>query len=158
MKNPESLFRKLISNEAKEGPESGKLYGLFRKLNDPEYSRYSRDAIYNSIDGKVLKPLELLEVVQTCPAIERVAVAYFEEGPTRVMYAGENADSMRETVDNLRLPTSWPSNIGEKVFYCFRDTLKGVSGPVALEQEVVSGKVPRLELVLNKLIETYRTQ
>ena len=51
---------------------------------------------------------------------------------------GENAESMRRTINSLRLPASYPSNKGEKVFYLFAEYLDGISdnNPVSFTQKV----------------------
>ena len=55
----------------------------------------------------------MLVVGEAQPVGEFVVVALFEDESTRVMYTGDNAAYMKETVDNLRLPKFWPSNLGE---------------------------------------------
>lgn len=146
-----------------------RLKQLFDRINDPKYSRYNLSGTYpTQIEGRivVLKPQELLEVGRTYPSKEQVMIAYFGRAPTRVLYFGEDADSMNKTLNALRLPNSWPSNLGEKVFYLFRSHLRNIldrnnlintpSGPVSLEQQVISGKEHQLGFVLGRLIEIYR--
>lgn len=138
----------------------GNLKNLFDKLNDSVYCRFTEDGIYPTKEeyhSVELTPKELLEVGRTYPRREQVMIACFGETPTRILYFGEDANSMKRTLDDLRLPNSWPSNLGEKVFYLFKGHLRDIdSGPVSLEQQVVSGKEHQFELVLKKLIEVYR--
>jgi|TARA_Y100000310_G_scaffold213698_1_gene214646 hypothetical protein len=138
----------------------GKLKNLFDGLNSSEYCRFTENGIYPTKEGNrivELRPKELLEIGRTYPCKEHLMIAYFGETPTRVLYFGENANSMNKVVDDLRLPNSWPSNLGEKVFYLFRGHLEDInSGPVSLEQQVISGKEYQFGLVLNKLIDIYR--
>jgi len=139
----------------------GVLKDLFDRLNDLEYCKYSKDGMYPVNEGERIIELrckELLEVGRSYPTKEHVMVAYFGTAPTRILYFGENANSMKKTLDDLRLPNSWPSNLGEKVFYLFKCNLENANfGPISLEQQVVSGKEHQFELVLKKLINIYRT-
>ena len=100
----------------------GTLKNLFDKLNDSEYCRFTENGIYPTEEGNrivELRPKELLEIGRTYPLREQVMIAYFGETPTRVLYFGESTNSMKKTLNDLRLPNSWPSNLGEKVFYLF---------------------------------------
>ena len=138
----------------------GTLKNLFDNLNDSEYCRFTENGIYPTEEGNrivELRPKELLEIGRTYPLREQVMIAYFGETPTRVLYFGESTNSMKKTLNDLRLPNSWPSNLGEKVFYLFGGHLEDInSGPVSLEQQVISGKEHQFGLVLEKLINRYR--
>ncbi|MBI2548961.1 hypothetical protein HYW21_06435 [Candidatus Woesearchaeota archaeon] len=137
----------------------GNLKALFDILNDPVYCRYTDAGKYSVEEGGhliTLNPRELLEVGRSHPR-EQVMIAYFGETPTRVLYVGEDSLSMQRTLDDLRLPTSWSSNLGEKVFYLFRVHLRDINqGPVCSEQQVAEGKERQFELVLRRLIDIYR--
>jgi len=137
-----------------------KLKKVFNDLNNTTYCRYSTDRSYpTKINGKtvLLTPLELLEVVHDNPR-EHVMIAYFDKEPTRILYFGEDVNSMKKSLEDLKLPNSWPSNLGEKIFYRFRDHLDNIdSGPVSLEDKVVPGKEHQFELILRRLIEIYQT-
>ena len=158
IRNIESSPKELNHDIENRQPEPSALYRLFKELDDLEHCAYSRNGTYYDIDGNALKPIELLTVQRAQPVREFVAVAVLEEEWTRVLYTGENADSMKETVYKLRVPNSWPSNLGEKVFYLFRNELKYLCGPdpVTLEEEVIPGKERQFRLVLKKLTEVYR--
>jgi hypothetical protein len=138
----------------------GELKSLFDKLADLDYCRYSENGKYPVEDGDnviELTPKELLEVGKSYPAKEHIMIAYFGDEPTRVLYAGQNVISMKKTISDLRIPNSWPSNIGEKVFYLFRSHLEAIhSGSICLEQKVISGKEHQFGLVLKKLVALYR--
>jgi hypothetical protein len=98
---------------------------------------------------------EVLAIRRNSSPVEEVRITDFGDDPTRLQYMGE-ADSMRKTVQDLRIPNSWPSNLGEKVFYLFRDHLADMDpGPVMFEKEINPDRVLRLELVLKKLIGLY---
>lgn len=128
-------------------------------FNNSEYCRFTENGTYPAKKGGcivALSPKELLEVGRNYPSREQIMIAYFGELPTRVLYFGEDANSMRKTLDDLRLPNSWPSNLGEKVFYLFKGHLGGITGSVSLEQQVISGKEHQFGLVLKKLIDIYR--
>ncbi|MFA6088345.1 MAG: hypothetical protein WC755_00645 [Candidatus Woesearchaeota archaeon] len=140
----------------------GNLWDLFNRLEKSEYCRYTKDGkYYIEEENKIitLKPQELLEIGRTYPSREQVMIAYFDDDlPTRVLYFGENANMMQKTLDKLKLPKSWPSNLGEKVFYLFKGHLEFInSGPVSLEQQVVSGIEHKFESIIKKLIDIYRT-
>lgn len=134
---------------------------LFNKLNDLEFCRYSEKGKYPVEKDEQIIMLsvdELLEIGQSFPYREHMLIANFEtENKLRILYCGENAFSMKKNIDNLKLPKSYPSNLGEKVFYIFRDYLEDInSGSISLEQQVASGKEHQLEFVLRKLIEIYK--
>jgi len=137
------------------------LKNLFDKLNDSAYCRYNKEGVYPIKEGNhilELKPKELLEVGRTYPSREHVMIAYFGEKPTRVLYFGENAKSMKKTIERLRIP-SYPSNLGERIFHWFKGHLEaeigGNPGPISLEQQVVSDKEHQFELVLRKFLWVY---
>jgi hypothetical protein len=138
----------------------GKLKDLFDKLNDAEHCRYNDNGRYPVLEeNKIinLKPIELLEVGRTYPSREHIIIACFGDNPTRVQYFGEDVALMKNTLKNLKLPNSWPSNLGEKVFYLFKGHLNDVaSGSISLEQQVIPGKEHQFEMVLKKFTEIYK--
>ncbi len=140
--------------------DMGKLKDIYERLKTA-HCRYSRDKAYPTFeDGRPveLTPSEMLEVGRGLPR-EHLFVAYFGDSPTRIAYAGEDVNSMLKTIEELRLPSSWPSNLGEKIFFRFRTHLRKIeSGPVHLEEQVVPGKEHQLEFVLRKLIRVYQKQ
>lgn len=130
---------------------------LFDNLNAPEYCRYGTDRFYpTNVSGQVIKllPLELLEVGRDDPR-EHIMIGYFVDEPTRILYFGEDASSMLETLKSLKLPKS-PSNLGEQVFNIFMQHLEGTdSDIISLEQAVIKGKEHQFKHVLRKLIHIY---
>ena len=123
------------------------------------FLNYSVNAEYLAqISGEVriLKAQELLEIGINQPRKERVIIASFKQEPLRVLYIGEDAASMEKTLQELKLPKSWPSNLGEKVFYVFKTCIsENPEGPIGLELELVQGKEHQLKPVLEKLVEIY---
>jgi len=136
------------------------LQKIHATLHNPEICRYSTHASYPvDNDGEILEKhvLELLELGITYPKREHVLIGYFGNSRTVITYAGEDAESMKKTMHSLRLPNSWPSSLGEKVFYLFRGHLKHMrSGPVSLQQDVIPGNEHQLEFVLQKLLQVYQ--
>ena len=99
---------------------------------------------------------ELLELSTNSSKMESVLIGTFNEEPTRVLYVGLDINSMKSTIDKLKLPNSWPSNIGEKVFYRYKEQLDNyASGSISIEQSVISGKEVKFEMVFKKLIDIY---
>ncbi|MBI4016711.1 MAG: hypothetical protein HY363_03385 [Candidatus Aenigmarchaeota archaeon] len=136
----------------------GALKEIFDKLNSP-YCRYSENKPFETaIPGGGLEKLastESLEFLVKHPR-EYLLVLSFESEPTRIIYAGEDINAMRETVEKLRIPNSWPTNIGEKAFYLFRGELKTLdAGPAYFEVSFNHGKEQQLSFVLKKLLEIY---
>ena len=137
-----------------------KLKNLFDKLNSSEYCRFTENGIYPAEEGNrivELRPKELLEIGRTYPWREHVMIAYFGETTTRVLYFGENASGMFQTLQNLKNPKH-SSNIGETVFKHFKYNLeahRNQNTHASLEQKVHSGREHQFELVLKKLIHVY---
>jgi len=131
---------------------------LFDVLNNRDHCVYASPGSYATPSGQCVEGftcLESLEVFRDSPH-ERVTIGYFGKGsPTRISFVGEDAKAMKETIESIGLPSSWPENMGEKVFYGFRQALKGLDGSVHLEQEVAPGKENQLRLVLEKLVGIY---
>tara|TARA_Y100000310_G_C20380411_1_gene667827 strand:+ start:55 stop:549 length:495 start_codon:yes stop_codon:yes gene_type:complete len=138
----------------------GKLKNLFDKLNSLEYCRFTENGIYPTEEGNhivELRPKELLEIGRTYPCREHVMIAYFGETPTKVLYFGENASSMFQTLQNLKNPNH-SSNIGETVFKHFKYYLEehqNQNTPISLEQKVPCGREHQFDLVLKKLNHVY---
>lgn len=135
------------------------LQRIFERLNDTTYCRYTRGGDYPTVSAEggivVLHPRELLEMGRQYP-FEHLMLAYFGD-QTRVLYAGTDVMSMRKTVDDLRIPTRLPENLGEVVFYLFRGHLKEhSSGSLSLEQAVRAGKEHHFEFLLRKLLAVYK--
>ena len=135
--------------------EPSPLYKVFKELNDLEYCTYTSPLEYFTLGEDCLKAIECLEVAKEGVYSERVTIATFEDGLTRVMYGGE-VESMKQTVDDLRLPRRWPENLGEMAFYRFRELLGDASGSIVLEVKVLSGKERHFRVVLRKLVAIYR--
>ena len=102
---------------------------------------------------------ELLTIQSQSGPEEKVVIARFPaDGECRICYAGVRAAQMRCTIEKLRLPSSYPENLGERVFYLFRGQLADLGdqdGGVALEQRVRSGKEHQFRLIVRKLIHVY---
>lgn len=136
-----------------------RLERLYRRLGGDNLV-YLKDGEYITVErNKVLTlyPSELLKFSRQSP-IECVIVACFnDEIPTRIIYAGENAISMKKTIESLRIPRFPPENLGELVFYIFRQEINGFNKemPVSLEQLVKPGKEEQFFLVLKKLLHVY---
>ena len=139
----------------KKQSESSQLYRVFKELNDLEYCTYTSPSEYYSIEEYCLKAIEQIEVAKEGVYSERVTISTFEDGLTRVMYSGE-VESMKQTVDDLRLPRRLTENVAEVVFCRFRDLLIDASGSIVLEVKVISGKERHFRVVLRKLVEIYR--
>src|SRR3989338_10731611 len=123
----------------------GKLKPLFERLNCSKHCIYKKDSKYLSVeDGRIveLHAKETIELSKENP-YEFLSIACFgDDAPTRVMYAGYDSLSMKQTVDSLRIPRFPPENLGELVFYVFRQKIADFNGeiPVSLEQLVKHGK------------------
>jgi hypothetical protein len=136
-----------------------KLKPLFERLNGIEHCIYKKDAKYLSAeDGRIveLHAKEVIELSKENP-YEFLLVAYFGDAPTRIMYMGYDALSMKETIRRLRIPRFPPENLGELVFYVFTQKIEDFNEeiPVSLEQLVKSGKEEQLFLILKKLLHVY---
>lgn len=90
---------------------------------------------------------------------EKLVVDYFGgEVLTQVRFSGD-VKRIKRTVDYLKIPTSWPSNLGEKVFYRFRQSLEDLDeGEVTIQQDLKPGKEHQLKNVLNRLVDYYKSQ
>ena len=135
--------------------EPSPLYKVFKELNDLEYCTYTSPLEYFTLGEDCLKAIECLEVAKEGVYSERVTVATFEDGMTRVMYAGE-VESMKQTLEDLRLPRRSAENLGERVFYHFKDLLRDASGSIILEVGVIPGKERHFRVVLRNLVAIYR--
>lgn len=143
--------------------DMGALRNLADLLGESEYCVYSNTESYLSLeDNQIirLKPKELIKVGMIIPVKEQVLISCFDDLPTRVVYVGEDVEHMRKTVEKLRLPRSWSTNLGEKVFCLFNGHLKYINSgpPVFLEYKVVSGKEHQFRVVLRKLIDMYKKE
>ena len=129
------------------------------------FINYSTDARYPVvIDGKIeeLPALELLEVGCKSHGWEHVAIARFECA-TRILYCGEDANSLKNTLLEMRLHKNWSENAGERVFMGFRDEClcKEMNGESyddlrVFEQGMVPGIEHHYRFILEKLIKVYR--
>lgn len=139
----------------------GNLKKLFDNIDDSEYCKFIYNGRYATKRENAiveLKSKELLEIRRFYPSVEGVIIAYINKTETRVLYFGEDAKSMKKTLNALSLPNSWPSNLGEKVFYLFRAHLEKItSGPISLEQQVASEKIYGFKQVIKRLINFYKT-
>jgi len=131
---------------------------LSMEFCDSDFIRYTPNGYFPNFDEEsCIRTKELLELGRNYPRREHLMIGTFEDGNTRVIYAGEDVRSMRETVEALKLPKSWPTNIGEKVFYLFRGELKKIeTGSVCLEQEVTPGDEHQFRHVIKNLLNVYR--
>jgi len=141
------------------------LRDLAEQLGTDDYCRYTKEGGYPLYqDGRFqrwLKSAELLEVGLRVPSRQQTMIATFDDQPTRILYFADDINVARRTMKELRLPHSWSTNLGEKVFYCFREELShGLdavnSDPVAMETIVVPGKEGQFKQVLRKLMTIYR--
>jgi len=103
---------------------------------------------------------ELLLIENDRSPREKVLIGRFpKDGKCRISYMGDSARSMWKTTEALRLPSSWPTNLGEQVFYIFRGHLEMQSRnrvePFLIEQRVVDGKKHQFLLVTMKLVHVY---
>tara|TARA_Y100000034_G_C6889645_1_gene409059 strand:- start:777 stop:1400 length:624 start_codon:yes stop_codon:yes gene_type:complete len=140
---------------------NSQLKNLYDKLNDPNHCEYKTNSEFHIIENNQIKSiaaLELLKVFRYSPR-ECICIGCFEDNlDTRINYSVDDVNSMKDTIQRLRLPNSWPSNLGEKVFYHFRSHLEGKkSDPIYLEQKVVNGKERGFLFVLKKIIDIYQT-
>jgi|GEM_PF-4493548 hypothetical protein len=136
-----------------------KLTALYTDLGASPHCRYSTSVFYPVTHNGSLGYLLLDELLEIGRDFSREQVSIARSGddsPLRVAYAGEDSFSMLETLAKLKLPSSWPSNLGEKVFYLFKRNLMRVpGGPVRLEQLVRPGSEEQLNFVLRRLLEIY---
>jgi hypothetical protein len=136
------------------------LKNLFDRLDNIAYCKFYENKIYHFEKNGHIKKLtskEMLEIGSLYSNKEQVVIANFGELPTRISYFGENVRTMKKTLHNLKLPKSWSSNLGEKVFYLFNGHLEDIkTGPIYLEQKVISGKEHQFEMVFKKLIQYYQ--
>jgi hypothetical protein len=138
------------------------LENLFHSLGAYSNIAYAPHAAMVSKRGKdieVLSPVELIALERSTPK-ESLFVVYHaighSEGSLRMMFLGEDSAAMLATVKELRLPRSWPSNMGERAFYNFQQALNHVPrGPVQLEQMLPQGSEWHLSLILRKLARVY---
>lgn len=142
-------------------PVAGSLAKVYQEISDA-HCRYSQNAICPVLqDGGVeyVVAKELLEIGRNEPSQEHLMIAYFGDRPTRVTYSGENPGSMSKTVARLKLPRGYPSNLGEKVFYLFRQQLADAkTGPILFEVQVTPGKEHQFSHVLRKLVAVYAAE
>ena len=131
---------------------------LYQRLGTPGCASYSQGGTYTAIqeqDGRVVElfALETLKLNLSATGLEqRVSIGRFHD-TTRISFTGSNATEMRRTIAALHLPTKWPDDVGEKVFYLFRGHLKGLSGYVQVEQQIAPGNDTGLEFVLQQLVQ-----
>lgn len=98
---------------------------------------------------------EVLTLKKSKTPEETITIQEVEEGILRITYEGKPYD-MQQTLRELRLPNSIPTNLGEKVFYIFRGILQNEKDPkTPLQQDIVAGKEHQLDFVLKKLIACY---
>ncbi len=80
--------------------------------------------------------MEVLEVRSKLEPCETLLIAHppgIEQ--TWIAWEGDDRQSMMKTIAALRLPNSWPQNLGYKVFYLFRERLRAEAnqkGPASL--------------------------
>ncbi len=135
------------------------LWQLYERLGNTPVCFYDRNTSYAcGQSGQDIPAREVLELRRNHPE-ECVRVGYFEEGDTRVLYAGEDSQAMRETLWGLGLPKdfSLKRDEGTATFCGFRDVLRGYakSAPGAFEHYIPNGSEEQLESVLRKLVEIY---
>lgn len=134
-----------------------KLRDIFYNLNNPTYCSYSTDRPYTTIlEEEIvnLPSLEVLEVSRDFPR-EQILIGYFKDDFTRISYAGDDVNSMKITIKELRLSKS-PLNLGEVIFHNFGIHLDDIkSCPVHLEQLIEQGNEHKLQFVLEKVICVY---
>lgn len=136
------------------------LKGIYDSLNNPANVKYLPNGSYPIQTRKgheYKKSKELLEI--SCgKSREYIFIASFDNESTRVMYVGENAKDMMQTLQKLRIPKT-PSNIGEIVFRMFRQKLEQMGEePVSLEQRIPAGKETQLRHIIKKFIYVYSQQ
>lgn len=103
-------------------------------------------------------PKELLEVGIDVPREHFIIANYGDDKPLSILFVGEDAASMMKTLQQLALPKSCPSNLGERVLFLFRSHLKGMSGSVYLEQMVNPGNEHKLLRALARLAASYNIE
>lgn len=132
---------------------------LYDMLESP-FCTYSQGGNYTMFDDgkpKVMPVSEIFSMDIESPR-ENVTIATFKDDLSRVAYAGKDPESMRKTLDRLKLPSS-PQNLGEKLFRLFRGYLEeAVDDPIHLEQKITPGSEYRLELVLRKFNHVYSSK
>ncbi|MCX8147228.1 MAG: hypothetical protein N3D84_02055 [Candidatus Woesearchaeota archaeon] len=132
------------------------LKDIYTRLNkngeNNSYIRYSKNVKMPLSD---IAALETLEVGKSFPR-EHVLIAHYGTHLS-VSYFGEDAASMRKTIERLKLPKRVPENLGERIFYLFGPYLENKDGPVLVANDhIIAGKEKGLELVLGKLIGIYK--
>ncbi len=138
------------------------LWKVYQALGNSTVCFYNANTSYACGESDEDIPTrEVLEIRRNHPQ-ECVRIGYFGDEKTRVLYAGENAGAMRETMKRLNLPSG--SNVSlhidsvTNLFCVFRGALRSshYSSPVALEQCVEMGDEMQLGNVLKRLVEIYK--
>jgi len=137
------------------------LRALCEALRAPGYTSCrgaNEGAFYVDTELNHLASIEVLGIHGGRP-LERFTLADLGH-EIRVSYAGEDADSMRGTLDSLDLPDHLSDELGEQVFYMFRYHLSDIeSGPVVVEQVLnaeARDSLHEFESILKRLVGVYR--
>jgi len=104
------------------------------------------------------KKVEALFIIRKDSSAEHILIAALPgHSELLIRWLGKNANSMKKTVECLSLPSSFPSNLGEKVFYIFAGHLADIPDdePVCFTQKVVAGKEKQLRLLIAKVLWVY---
>jgi len=142
---------------------SGLDVGVLKRLNnrlDSPFCSYAANAPYPIIGvGKqeIATASEVLTVSRQTNVRETVDLVCFDDAPSLVVYASEDARQVKKVLGDMRLPSS-SGNLGEVVFRHFmvHMELEGIdSGPVYLENRFSQGSEGSFELVLRRLAHVY---
>ncbi|MFO8015922.1 MAG: hypothetical protein R6U32_02355 [Candidatus Woesearchaeota archaeon] len=127
---------------------------------------YSKGGVFEIVgpDDKdvILEPQSMIKLNMLSHPREQAVFAYFphegykgDGGVLRVSYAGEDARSMRKTIDKLGIPTRWPENLGDKIFHIIREKIDNAEGPIYIEQAMKAGRIHQIERVVGDLAGIY---
>ena len=136
------------------------LWKLYTALGNSAVCSYDSNTSYAcGGSGQDIPAREVLEIRRDHPE-ECVRIGYFGDENTRVLYVGEDASLMKETMRGLGLPQSLSASDDEvtRVFCRFRDDLSRYNSDVqvvGLELDIEVGCEGQLESVLRKLVGFY---
>ena len=133
------------------------LRNLAEALNNPLYVKHAQDGSYPQRQGGNLVQVPASEVLEIGrDRGPRVLIGYFGSFPTRIAILGEDVPSIKQLLDDLRLPSSYRPHSGEAPFQFLRSRAATVEGGLPyFELEVPSGNEMEYQRVLQKLVEVH---
>ncbi len=141
--------------------ETRPLLKLHEELGYSHLLEYTKNRDYKEVTKGRTTTSKALEVLSLTSKVnwENISIAYFKTSPTIIAYAGQNPETMKQTLDALRLPTARSENLGEKVFQEFYAAVQHLEGQaVYLSSKIRPGKEHQFKQVMQKLIDYYSTQ